>query len=84
MVRSLEVIGILLGPLPLTCGFAGLAAVRLSAVDLGLGVTVIGEEELPATRALPFSGAYHGPEPPGHSSDMKESKGRKLKNRLEN
>jgi hypothetical protein len=79
MVRSLEVIGIFLGPLPLTRSFAGLAAVRFPAVDLGLGVTVIGEEDVLATRALPFSGAFHGPEPPGHSSDARGSKGRKTR-----
>jgi len=87
MHRSLEVIGVFLGPTPLARGFTGHATVRLLAIDLGLGVTVIGKEEVLATRALPFSGAFHDPEPPGQSSDMRGSKGikgrkagRKLKN----
>jgi hypothetical protein len=77
MHRSLEVIGVFLGPSPLARGFAGLAAPQLLAIDLGVDVTVIGEEEVLAARALPFSGAFHDPEPPGQSSNMRGSRGRK-------
>jgi hypothetical protein len=77
MVRSLEVIRVFAGPSPLAGRFTGLAAVRLAAVDLRLDVTVIGEEEVFATRTLPFSDAFHDPEPPGQSSNMNGSKGRK-------
>jgi hypothetical protein len=75
MHQPLEVIGVFLGPSPLARGFAGLATVRLLAIDLSLCVTVIGEEVF-AARALPFSGAFHDPEPPGQSSDMRASKER--------
>jgi hypothetical protein len=84
MVRSLEVIGVFAGPLPLAGGFTGLTAIRLAAVDLSLDVTVIGEEEIFATRTLPFSGAFHDPEPPGQSSDKRGSKGRKGRKQEEN
>ena len=77
MHRSLEVIGVFIGPSPLARGFAGLATVRLLAIDLSLCVTVIGEEEVLAARALPFSGAFHDLEPPGQSSDMRGCKGSK-------
>lgn len=79
MIRPLEITGIFLGPSPLACVFAGLAALRLPTVDLGLGVTVIGEEKVLATRALPLSGAFHDPEPPGQSSAIGEYKGRKAR-----
>jgi hypothetical protein len=79
IVRSLEVIRVFLGPSPLAGGFTGLAAVRLTAEDLRLDVTVIGEEEVFATRTLPFSGAFHDPEPPGQSSDKSGNKGRKAR-----
>jgi hypothetical protein len=69
MIRTPEVIGVFLGPSSLARGFTGLAAVWLRAIELGLGVSIIGEEEVLATRALPFSGTFHNPEPPGHSSD---------------
>jgi hypothetical protein len=84
MVRSLEIIGVFAGPSPLASRFTDLAAVRLAAVNLRLDVTVIGEKEVFATRTLPFSDAFHDPEPPGQSSDMSGSKGRKPKNGLNN
>ena len=77
MIRPLEVTGVVLGPPSLAYGFAGLAALWLPTVDLGLGVTVIGEEKVFATRALPLSGAFHDPEPPGQSSAIGEYRGRK-------
>jgi hypothetical protein len=36
-----------------------LAALRLAAIGLCLGVAVVREEENPATQAMPFSGAFH-------------------------
>jgi len=65
MVGALEVAGIITRPLTLTLGFACLATFQLAAIGLGLGVTIVREEELFATPAQPFSDALHGPEPPG-------------------
>jgi hypothetical protein len=65
MVGSLEVTGIVTGPLTLTHGFAGLATFRLAAIGLRLGVTVVREEEIFATPAQPFFDAFHAPAPPG-------------------
>jgi hypothetical protein len=45
---------------------------------------IIGDEEVLAVRTLPFSGAFHDPEPPGQSSDKRGSKGRKGKRQEEN
>ena len=59
MVGTLEVAGILSGPPPLTCDFTRLAALRLAAIGLCLGVAVVREEETFATPAMPFSGAFH-------------------------
>jgi hypothetical protein len=59
MVGALEVTGILKGPPPLTSDFTRLAALRLAAIGLCLGVTAVREEETFATPAMPFSGAFH-------------------------
>jgi len=77
MVGTLEVAGILSGPLPLTSDFTRLAALRLAAIGLCLGVAVVREEENPATPALPFSDAFHEPEPPEQSSNIRTNGERK-------
>jgi len=77
MVGALEVTGIVTGPLTLAHGFAGFATLRLAAISLSLGVTVVREEELFATPAQPFSDALHDPVPPGQTSNIKSNQGRK-------
>jgi len=77
MVGALEVAGIVTGPLPLASGFARLATLSPVAIGLCLGVTIVREEEIFATPALPFSGAFHEPAPPGQSSDIRTNGERK-------
>jgi hypothetical protein len=77
MVGTLEVTGIVTGPLTLTHGFTGLATLRFAAIGLSLGVTVVRGEELFTTPAQPFSDALHDPVPPGQSSNIKNNQGRK-------
>jgi len=67
MVGAFEVTGILTGPLALTRGFAGFAAIRIAAIGLFLGVAVIRGEELFATQAQPLSDALHDPVTSGPS-----------------
>jgi len=77
MVGTLEVTGIITGPLPLARGLARLATLRLTAIDLCPGVTVVRGEKLFAAQAQPFSDALHDPVPPGQSSNIKKKQGRK-------
>jgi hypothetical protein len=77
MDETLEVVGIITGPLPLAGRFARLAARGLPAICLLLGIAVVRKEKLFATQALPFSRAFHDPVPPRYSSDMRRHKGRR-------
>jgi len=79
MHRILEIRRVFLGPSLLTRNLACFAADRLPAKYLSLDITIIGEEEIFTTRALPFSGTLHDPEPPGPSSDRTGIQGRKAR-----
>ena len=77
MVRALEVAGIIAGPPPLTRSLAGFAALRIAAIGLRLGVTIVWLEGLFAPPTQPFSDALHDPVPPGQSSNIEKKQGRK-------
>jgi hypothetical protein len=77
MVGALEVPGIIAGPKTLASGFTRLATFRLATIGLGLGVTIVREEELFATPAQPFSDALHDPVPPGQECNIRNRKGRR-------
>jgi hypothetical protein len=77
MFGALEVTRILTGPLALARGLARFATLWLVAIGLCLGVAAVREEENPATPALPFSDAFHDPEPPEQSSDIRTNGERK-------
>jgi len=77
MVGALEVPGIIAGPKTLASGFTRLATFRLAAIGLGLGVTIVREEELFAAPAQPFSDALHDPVPPGQECNIRNRQGRR-------
>ena len=64
VVRTFEVIGIILGPTLLACRFAGFTALRFITIHLPFGATVVGSKENFATPALPFEDKLHDPAPP--------------------
>jgi hypothetical protein len=69
--------GIIAGPPPLARCLAGFATLRVAAISLRLGVTIVWPEELFATPTQPFSDALHDPVPPGQSSNIRKKQGRK-------
>jgi hypothetical protein len=64
---TLEIIGIFIRPLLLAGSFTCLSALRLTAIRLFLGVTIVRSENIFAAPALPISFEIHYPAPPGKS-----------------
>ena len=65
MDGTTEVVAVLPGPLPLAACLARFAALWFLAIRLLLGITVVREENIFATQALPFSCPFHDPVLPG-------------------
>lgn len=74
-----KVIGIVLGPASLAGGFAGLATLRLAAVELLVRIAGSGNERGLAATALEHFGVFHDPEPPDPSSNTAGKKRRKAR-----